>query len=114
MVILFNILSLLFLAIYVFIGIQNIDVIVTLTLTPSLMVQWPLSLVVLLSMFLGVFLATGFFIRVLDDIGKQKQRLARSAEKLEVSAETSGEKVKALEAKIQTLEKALDDALTRR
>ena len=43
----------------------------------------------------------------------QKQHSVRTAEKMEVSAENSGEKVRALEAKIKTLEKALDEALSR-
>lgn len=43
----------------------------------------------------------------------QSTRAERQREKAEVTAETSAEKVRALEAKVQTLEKALEDALSR-
>ena len=110
---LFKTLSLLVLVLLVFTGIQNGAANAPLILANGSIVQWSVGTVILVAALLGAFVVVGLVLPVLDELRKQKQRSARSAEKLEVSAESSGEKVKALEAKIQTLEKALDDALAR-
>ena len=107
-------LSLAVLVVLILTGVQNNSTDVSLTLLSGSLVEWPLGLVILVCALLGAVTMAGLVMPLLAQYRQKNQRSMRTAEKLEVTAESSGEKVKALEAKIQTLEKALDDALARR
>ena len=114
MTIFWKTLSLLVLALLILTGVQNGSTDVTLKLVSGSEIVWPIGLLVLVCAALGAVVVAGLIMPVVSGYRKQMQRSSRTAEKFEVSAESSGEKVKALEAKIQTLEKALDEALARR
>jgi len=100
MTILFRVLALLWVAVVVWLALTA-----PAPLSPTLLVT--------ASGVSGALAAVFWLTPALRALKTQKKQSARVAEKMEVSAENSGEKVRALEAKIKTLEKALDEALSR-
>ncbi len=62
----------------------------------------------------GVLMAASLMLRMgarMLAMGRQNKQASRELERKEVSREEAAEKVKVLEAKVQTLEKALSEAL---
>ncbi len=112
--ILFNVLAAVFLLAAVFFVSANFFQPVDYQLLNMTVAEAPLGQPLLIASFL-VALAVAFKMYEMILTGRhQSIRADRQREKAEVTAESSSEKVRALEAKVQTLEKALEDALGRR
>lgn len=69
------------------------------------------SLVIFLSVILGIIMTLSFWSLKLKKIKSSANKREKDAEKANIQAEESSEKVKVLEAKIETLENALAKAL---
>lgn len=91
----------------------NVDTFIDLDVSTNSIIPTNLGYIILCSGFIGGGIASsiwGYFF-YFNKLKQQKQ--TRTAEKASIKAEESEDKVKALEAKIDTLEKALQKALTR-
>lgn len=109
-----NILALALLLGGFFLVVQNLSVPVPLNLGTVTRPDVPLGLVILLGgLLFGLAAVVKGWERVLS-LGQQHRKTNRELERREVSREEAEEKVKVLENKIQTLEKALDAALKSR
>lgn len=112
--ILFNVLAAVSLLAAIFFVSANFFQPVDYHLLNMMMTDAPLGQPLLITAFLAALaMAFRMYERILFQRHKGT-RAERQREKAEVTAETSSEKVRALEAKVQTLEKALDDALSRK
>lgn len=106
-----NLLSVLLLLLAFVLIVQNLDVSVA---VEALM--WDLGVMSLGSVMAlsGILMAGSILLRMADRLlvlRSQGKRATRELERKEVSREEAAEKVKVLEAKVQTLEKALSEAL---
>lgn len=68
-------------------------------------------LLILISAFAGALCTSCYWVYYLKTVKEGKSKHERMAEKASIKAEESSDKVKVLEAKIQTLEEALKKAL---
>jgi len=85
----------------------------TFNLLPDMQYNLSSWMILLIGTVLGCFSSTLMFLFLQIQQRDQMYRQIRTAEKASIQAEESSDKVKALEAKIQTLEQALQKALNR-
>lgn len=92
---------------------NNINTPITLALTEQQHITLPLGGLIaamyLLGIFAVVFVTLGLKNKLINQVKQQELR----REQAQVSSETASDQIRALEAKVSTLEKALEKALTR-
>jgi uncharacterized integral membrane protein len=92
----------------------NIGQIVTAKYPPFLQYQWDIGAAYLAMAIYGALGAFAITYYYLLGIKNQLKRKSRNAEKSDIKAEECSDKIKTLEAKVNTLETALKEALSKK
>lgn len=106
-----NILSLLCLLAAVLVVVQNLTVTTDLNLLTATLADVSVGLAALATGLLMAFAVAFRLWETIIDLSLGRRKANRQLEQAQVTAESSGEKVRALENKVATLEKALESAL---
>ncbi|MGE0199920.1 MAG: hypothetical protein AB7P76_03000 [Candidatus Melainabacteria bacterium] len=110
---LFNILSLVFILAALLMVVQNLATPVTLNITTHEITALTLGGAMAVCALLVGLGANLWWLNHFMQSRFAQHKVSRKAEKMEISAESAGQQVKALQAKVDTLEKALETALAR-
>ncbi|MBX2860007.1 MAG: hypothetical protein KTR14_02140 [Vampirovibrio sp.] len=105
-----TLLALAFSAVILALSFSNLDVAAPVTFAGYQVDTLPLGVIILVSAIIGGDVVYFF---MLNRLQQGMQQAGRKLERAEVTAESSSEKVKALESKVQTLETALEKALSK-
>lgn len=106
-----NLLALIFLAAVIVLIVRNLETVVSVQWLTETRLQVSLGTLLLVNgVLVALAIASRLWVQLLT-LGQQHKKTSRELERRDVSHEEAESRVKALENKVQTLEKALSEAL---